>query len=100
MSSKKNKIPKSVFGRATKLMSVGANVLGKEIGGRLSSRMKGEQGTTLNTKVQQAKELVVALGQMKGAAMKVGQFLSIEMSDLLPDEVTSVLRQLHDELNH
>lgn len=48
----------------------------------------------IKTRVQQAKILAESLSQLKGAAMKVGQLLSLDSSDILPKEVTEVLSQL------
>lgn len=45
-------------------------------------------------RVQQAKILAESLSQLKGAAMKVGQLMSLDSSDILPKEVTDVLSQL------
>lgn len=44
-----------------------------------------------------AQDIVDTLGRLKGAAMKGGQILSLEFSDLLPPEVVEILRELHDE---
>ena len=51
----------------------------------------------LQKRLSQAAILVDTLSHMKGAAMKTGQLLSLEFSDLLPPEVTDVLRKLHDD---
>ena len=46
--------------------------------------------------VKNAHRLVTTLGEMKGAAMKVGQMLSLH-DELLPPEVAAVLRRLQAE---
>ncbi|MBP7677329.1 MAG: AarF/ABC1/UbiB kinase family protein [Thermoanaerobaculia bacterium] len=46
--------------------------------------------------VRNARRLVATLGEMKGAAMKVGQMLSLQDA-LLPPEVAAVLRSLQKE---
>ena len=86
---KSRKIPQSVFGRSLKILGGGASMLAKEIAGRVG-------GNPLATKLKQAQTLVDTLGDLKGAAMKAGQLLSLEASDLLPPEVIDILRQLHD----
>lgn len=83
------KIPQTVLGRSLKIFGGGASMLVKEITGRLG-------GNPLATKIKQAQTLVETLGDLKGAAMKAGQLLSLEVSDLLPPEVVEILRQLHD----
>jgi aarF domain-containing kinase len=97
MAKKTSKIPSSVLGRASKLLMTSGNLVGRELGGRLSARMRGESSPSLKTRMSQAREIVETLGNMKGAAMKIGQFLSIEFADLLPPEVLEVLRKLHDD---
>jgi aarF domain-containing kinase len=52
------------------------------------------QSSPLGKRIEQAEELVKALSQMKGAAMKVGQLLSLDATDLFPPEVVKVLSQL------
>lgn len=89
---------KSILSRVSKLTATTASIAAKE----LSIRLKGHTSTQslgkiLETRVAQAQDLVNSLSQLKGAAMKAGQWLSIEFGDLLPDEVKSVLRQLHDQ---
>lgn len=93
----KNKIPRSVFGRASKIILSSSTMIGKELTGRITAKITGNDAVDISTRLKQAKELVETLGQMKGAAMKVGQFLSMEMASFLPEEVTEVLRKLHDD---
>lgn len=87
-----NKIPQTALGRAGRLLWSGARMMSAELVGRLSS---GE--SKVATRVKQAQELVQTLGQLKGAAMKAGQLVSLEFADILPPEVVAVLRQLHDD---
>lgn len=91
--------PRSVWSRSTKLMSLAAGLAGKELGSRLSRAVdRGEElvreAQRLKTQLEQAKAIVESLGQLKGAAMKAGQLLSIELRDVLPPEVIEVLSQL------
>jgi predicted unusual protein kinase regulating ubiquinone biosynthesis (AarF/ABC1/UbiB family) len=48
------------------------------------------------TLVRNATRIVETLGEMRGAAMKVGQMLSLH-ADVLPEEAASVLRALQNE---
>ena len=61
----------------------------------ISSQIRG--GVTVATRLKQAQDLVATLGELKGAAMKAGQLLSIEAAQYLPPEVVTVLRQLQDQ---
>ncbi len=48
----------------------------------------------LKTRIDQARVLADNLSQLKGAAMKAGQLLSIDSSDILPPEATEILSKL------
>lgn len=50
--------------------------------------------TELKTRIAQAKVLADNLSQLKGAAMKAGQLLSIDSSDILPPEAIEILSKL------
>lgn len=86
------KIPQSTFSRASRLFWSGARIMSAEVVGRFTN---GD--SKIATRVKQAQELVQTLGQLKGAAMKAGQLISLEFADILPPEVVAVLRQLHDD---
>lgn len=96
-SNQKSSIPTTAFGRATKLLGAGAAFLGREITVRSLEAVSAlSEDSKLKKRLEQAKGLVDALSQLKGAAMKTGQLLSLEFSDLLPPEITAILRTLHD----
>jgi aarF domain-containing kinase len=91
MAKKSPKILQSSFLRASKIFASGARMAAREI----SSQISG--GVTVATRLKQAQDLVATLGELKGAAMKAGQLLSIEAAQYLPPEVVTVLRQLQDQ---
>ncbi len=98
MAKRSGKLPESVLGRTGRLFLSGAKIASKEVASRLAGAVgQLSDESRLATKVKQTEELVRALSELKGAAMKAGQWFSMELSDLLPPEVTAVLRQLHDE---
>jgi aarF domain-containing kinase len=81
------------------LVQLAAGLAKKELEGRVTRAVdRGEalvkQAQQLRVQVAQAKEIVESLGQLKGAAMKAGQLLSMELRDVLPPEVIEVLSQL------
>ncbi len=93
--------PKSVWSRSTRLVKLAAGLAQKELSGRVArvvehSEAVAEQVKRVRTQVAQAKAIVESLGQLKGAAMKAGQLLSMELRDVLPPEVIEVLSQLQD----
>ncbi len=91
--------PDSIWGRSSRLVQLAAGLARKELQGRVGRAVnRGEalvqQAAQLRVQVEQAKDIVESLGQLKGAAMKAGQLLSMELRDVLPPEVIAVLSQL------
>lgn len=64
--------------------------------GSLARPAAAREGLRTAELVKNARRLVATLGEMKGAAMKVGQMLSLQDA-LLPPEVAAVLRTLQME---
>lgn len=94
------KIKKSVFSRSAKLLGMAAKVASKEIGSRLADKVKETNvSQKTQTRVEQAKVIAENLSQLKGAAMKAGQLLSIDTSEFLPPEAAEVLSKLQSQAN-
>ncbi len=74
---------------------VGASVAGDRAAGLLRHGPSAE-ARRLENLVKNAVRVAETLGEMKGAAMKVGQMLSLQ-EGWLPDEVAEVLRRLQRE---
>ena len=74
---------------------VGASVVGSRLLDLTRSDVSKQLARTENL-VRNAGRIVQTLGEMKGAAMKVGQMLSLH-EGLLPPEVSDVLRSLQKE---
>ena len=72
------------LGRGTRLARTGAAGLAGLAGNR-TRRFLGQDPDDMELHVQNAKALARVLGEMKGAAMKVGQLLSFVDMDLPPD---------------
>jgi len=89
----------SAFRRFVKLGGlmgrVGASMVGSQIADLARSDVSKQIHKT-EVLVRNATRIVETLGQMKGAAMKVGQMLSLH-EGLLPPEVSAVLRSLQRE---
>jgi aarF domain-containing kinase len=92
------KLKTSVFSRSAQLLGVATRIAGHEITQKIKNQLaesiEKNAPEILKTRIQQAKILAENLSQLKGAAMKVGQLLSIDSSDLLPPEVVEILAQL------
>jgi aarF domain-containing kinase len=92
------KLKTSLFSRSSQLLGVASKIAGHEltqkIKGGLAKSIEDHAPELVKTRMAQAKILAENLSQLKGAAMKVGQLLSIDSSDLLPPEATEILSQL------
>ena len=85
--------PSSRFARLRKLAGLGAQ-LGSDALARGVKRLAGSDPTGLSRGT--AEKLVETLGDLKGAAMKLGQVASMD-PDLFPPEVRAVLARLQNE---
>lgn len=55
------------------------------------------EGEKLLNRIQITKEIVTTLSELKGASMKLGQLLSLDLGDYLPPEVIKILNELHQK---
>lgn len=90
-----SKIPTTLFGRGTKLLGLASKLALEEATSRLKTWE--DEKEKLLSKVQMAQDMVKTLSQLKGASMKVGQLLSLDLGDYLPPEIVKVLEQLHHQ---
>ncbi|MEW6056083.1 MAG: AarF/ABC1/UbiB kinase family protein [Bdellovibrionota bacterium] len=90
-------IPTTRFARGMKIAKLTATVSAQALGGKMASLFSSKaekEIERITTQVRQAQKIVEALSQMKGAAMKLGQILSIHGEHLFPREVVDVLARL------
>lgn len=90
----KEKSKTGVFGRSLSLLSMAAKVGSKELLNRAVSKIPSEQA---KVRVEQALIIAEHLSQLKGAAMKAGQLLSLDASDFLPEEAIEILSKLQSD---
>lgn len=98
-SAKKSQaIPASRFGRFTRMARMGAGVATGVLaeGARQLSKGNRPKLSDLILTPANARKVAKQLSAMRGAAMKVGQLLSMESNDLLPKELAAILAQLRD----
>lgn len=76
----------SLFGRTTELLTLAAKV-----------GARGVFSGSAKTKIDQARMIAESLGDLKGAAMKAGQMLSLEMADYFPPEAVEYLAKLQNQ---
>ncbi len=96
-----NRLPKSAFKRSYMLLKVATKLAAKETGKKLKETFKEKFDESapelIKIRVEQALILTENLGQLKGAAMKLGQLISLEVSDFLPAEASSVIEKLYNK---
>lgn len=65
---------------------------------KLAARVgiKELQSGDFNSRIEQAVLIAKSLSQLKGAAMKVGQLLSLDLDDYFPPEAVEILSQLQN----
>jgi aarF domain-containing kinase len=96
--SDSKKLPSGAFGRTRKLLELAANIGKEEVSHRLGNLINGsDQLRKLQHQLNQTQELVKTLTQLRGAAQKVGQLLSIQAEDILPPEIVAVLETMQDQ---
>jgi predicted unusual protein kinase regulating ubiquinone biosynthesis (AarF/ABC1/UbiB family) len=101
MSSKKNQeksIPKTRLGRFGQIARLAGGVAAGMIGEGAKQLGQGKRPKVSDLLLTPANARKVAnqLATMRGAAMKVGQLLSMETSDFLPPELADILAQLRN----
>ncbi len=89
---------KSPTSRSLKLFGLAARVGTSEMAQSIKAKFSkaGDELTAgkLTARLDQAKWIAENLSQMKGAAMKVGQLLSIDAGDYFPPEAMAILAKL------
>lgn len=101
--AKSKSIPKSTLARSAELLKLAAKVGGEEIKHRfkqVSDKVQENSSSQLSKQIEQVKVMVDSLGRLKGAAMKIGQLVSMDFGDLFPPEVRSILEQLQNQSPH
>ena len=102
MSEKKSRekaIPRTRLGRLGKIARIAGGVAVGVIseGAKQISKGNRPKVNDLLLTPANAKRLTKQLATMRGAAMKVGQLLSMETSDFLPPELAEILSQLRNK---
>ena len=91
-------LPRGRIGRALQLGRLATGMAGGALGQGTGRLLHGETpgAVELLLNPANARRVSARLAEMRGAAMKVGQLLSLEAGDWLPDEVTRILASLRD----
>jgi predicted unusual protein kinase regulating ubiquinone biosynthesis (AarF/ABC1/UbiB family) len=92
-------IPKGRLSRLGKLSSLAGRVAGNILAEGVSELAKGNRPKIKDLLLTPGNAMRVAdqLAQMRGAAMKVGQMISMDAGDMLPAELTDLLARLRSD---
>ena len=91
-----SKIPKGRVRRSAKLGSVMGSQGARYVGTRAANVARGEDASRERLEqrhLETAMKMVGALGQMKGAAMKLGQFASFIDTEFIPEEYREIYQE-------
>lgn len=92
-------IPTSRIGRFSRMGSLAARVTGNVIAEGAKTLLKGERPKLSNLVLTPGniQRITDQLATMRGAAMKVGQLISIDDGEFLPPELAQILGRLRDD---
>lgn len=95
---KQKAVPKSRLGRLGRVVRMAGGVATGMLGEGVKQLSQGNRPkiSDLILTPGNAQRVAKQLSAMRGAAMKVGQLLSMEGNDLLPSELSDILAQLRD----
>lgn len=91
-----HRVPTGRVGRMVRLGGMTSGIFGTMLaqGARQMTRGERPDLAALALTPDTARRITRDLGRMRGAAMKLGQMLSLETGDLLPPEMTTILAAL------
>ncbi len=94
-------VPSTRLSRFVKMGSLASALTGNLIKNSVNAAFNAEKPSTQNTllNINNAQTLTKHLAQMRGAAMKIGQMLSMDAGELLPPEWEPILAVLREQAN-
>lgn len=95
-------VPSSRLSRLAKLGGLASSIAGTVAADVAGQLVRGQRPRLDELLLTPANALKVAdrLAQMRGAAMKVGQLISMDAGDMLPPELAEILGRLRQEAHH
>ncbi|MEE4245197.1 MAG: AarF/ABC1/UbiB kinase family protein, partial [Kangiellaceae bacterium] len=98
LKSKGSKIPQSRFSRMARLGGTATQIAGNVVKERTKQWLKGESSSLQDLLLTPGniQKLTDQLAHLRGAAMKLGQLISMDSGTLLPEELTLIMERLRD----
>jgi predicted unusual protein kinase regulating ubiquinone biosynthesis (AarF/ABC1/UbiB family) len=99
MTKKPSLSPQSLTKRTSTLLMMAGSLVGNEMKRRVQAKLSSGDNAILNklSQMKQAQRIVKDLGNLKGAAMKLGQVLALEARDYFPEEICQIFDQLQSQ---
>lgn len=93
------KIPASGLARMAKIGGLASRIAGNMLTGSIKQLSKGNRPNVKDLLLTPGNMLKVAeqLAQMRGAAMKIGQLISMDAGEVLPAELSEILARLRSD---
>ena len=100
--SKALAVPSSRLSRLSRLGGLASSIAGNVAADAARRFARGERPSMedLLLTPANARKLADELARMRGAAMKVGQLISMDAGDMLPPELAEILARLRSEAHH
>lgn len=107
LNAEAKKVPSSSIGRAFEFTKVGASIFTNVLTSSISSSLtpkgsRGESGSFVKTHIlskKNAEKLSMTLCKMRGAALKIGQALSMQEDYLVPPEIKEAFEKARQSAN-
>ena len=99
MSKKQRAVPTGRIARLSRLGTLATRVAGNMLATGVSQLAKGERPVLKDLLLTPANAARITdqLAKMRGAAMKVGQLISMDAGDMLPPELSDILARLRSD---
>ena len=102
MSDRYRKVPSARLSRFAAFGQMAGGVASGMVaeGARRLARGERPQMRDLLLTPGNAQRVTEQLSRLRGAAMKLGQMISLDAGDMLPPELTAILAKLRDNAHH
>ncbi|KJZ75575.1 hypothetical protein HIM_05038 [Hirsutella minnesotensis 3608] len=97
---RESKVPSSRFGRLWNYGGLAAGMLGGAVTESVSRAFGGGGEGSLMLSGKNMERLVSRLSRMRGAALKLGQMMSLQDSKMLPASIQQVLQRVQDKADY
>ncbi|KAG0160516.1 hypothetical protein PDIDSM_8046 [Penicillium digitatum] len=95
-----SRVPSSRLGRLWQYGGLATSMAFGAVGERLRRATGSEENGSILFNAGNMERMVAKLSKMRGAALKLGQMLSIQDSNMLPEQIQQVLQRVQDRADY